>query len=66
MGSRVKMLHRDANENGFVNGFFLGQLWDVVLWLWSARRITSCRQVAQHGTVGGMSRWKTTRTRGRG
>ena len=40
--------------HGFVNGFFLGHLWYVVMWLCSSRRFTSCHQVAPHGGVGGM------------
>ena len=47
-----------ATVHGFVNGFFLGHLWDIILWLWSSGNITSCRQVAQHGWVGGMWRGK--------
>ena len=52
-----------ANALEFVNGFFLGHLWDVVMWLCSSRRITSCRQVVPHGGVGGMWRWKATEKR---
>ena len=49
-----------ATAHGFVNGFFPGHLRDIMLWLWSSGKITSCWQVARHGWVGGMWRWKTT------
>ena len=49
-----------ATVHGFLNGFFPGHLWDIMLWLWSSVKITSCRQVARHGWVGGMWRWKAT------
>ena len=52
-----------ATAHRFVNGFILGHLWGVVMWLWSSRKITSCRQVARHGGVGGMWRWKATEKR---
>ena len=45
-----------ATVHGFVNGFFPGHLRDILLWMWSSGNITSCRQVAQHGWVGGMWR----------
>ena len=49
-----------ATVRGFVNAFSPGHLWDIMLWLWSSGKITSCRQVARHGWVGGMWRWKAT------
>ena len=49
-----------ATVHGFVNGFFPGHPWDIMLWLWSSGKITSCRQAARHGWVGGMWRWKAT------
>ena len=52
-----------AIEHRFVNGLFLGHLWNVVMWLWSSRKITSCRQVARHSGAGGMWRWKATEKR---
>ena len=52
-----------GTAHGFVNGLCLGHLWDVVMWLCSSRRITSCRQVAPHGGIGGMWCWKATEKR---
>ena len=52
-----------ATDHGFANGFFFVHLWDVLLWLWSSRRTASFRQVARHGGVVGMSRWKATDAR---
>lgn len=52
-----------ATGHAFVDGFFLSNLWDVVILLFSSRRISSCRQVARHGGVGGMWRWKATKER---
>ena len=49
-----------ATVHGFVNGFFPGNLWDIMLWMWSSGKITSCRQVARHGWVRDMCRWKAT------
>ena len=46
--------------HGFVSSFFPGHLWDIILWLWSSGKITSCRQVARHGWVGGIWHWKAT------
>ena len=49
-----------ATAHRFVNGFSLSHLQHVVMWLWSSGKITSCRQIAQHGWVGDMWRWKAT------
>ena len=46
-----------AAAHGFVNEFFFGHLWHVVMWLCNSRRIMSCRQVVPHG-VGGMKPFK--------
>ena len=47
-----------ATARGFANGFFLGHLWDVLLWLRSSQVAVSHRQVARDGGAGGLSRGK--------
>ena len=47
-----------ATVHEFANDFFPDHPWDIMLWLWSSGKITSCRQVARHGWVRGMWRWK--------
>ena len=37
-----------ATVHRFVNDFFPGHVWDIILWLWSSGKITSCRQVARY------------------
>ena len=49
-----------ATVHGFVNAFFPGHLWDIVLWLWSSGKITSCHQITRKGWVGGMWHSKAT------
>ena len=52
-----------ATAHGSVNGLLLGHVWDALMWLWKSRKTASFRQVARHGEVEGMSRWKATETR---
>ena len=47
-----------ATARGFANGFFLGHLWDVLLWSRSPHVPVSHRQVARDGSAEGLSRGK--------
>lgn len=47
-----------ATSRGFANGFFLGHVWDVLLWSRNSRGSVSYRQVARDGGVKGLSRGK--------
>ena len=49
-----------STVHGVVNGFFLGHLWDIMLWLWSSGKLTTCRRLTRHGWVGCMRRYKAT------
>ena len=50
-----------ATVHRFVNGFFLGHLWDVAMWLWSPLKIGRCRHIGRNGGVEGMWGWKATK-----
>ena len=47
-----------ATARGFANGFFLGHLWDFLLWSRSSRDPVSRRHVARDGGAEGLSRGK--------
>ena len=47
-----------ATARGLANGFFLGHLWDVLLWSRSSPVSVSHRQVARDGGAEGLSRGK--------
>ena len=62
-GGKKRMIFDDsvitpARARGFANGFFLGHLWDVLVWSRGSRGPVSHHQVARDGVAEGLSRGK--------